>query len=257
MDLKQVNESLNAYLKPGTYPLAVRMCTSEAEIPDKVRMPKRDLKIQVTVCQALSMARRYGWTLAIGEEDQQCPYGALALGFVRPKQAYLDGSFAAPTVSKEAVARTARAMPKLEFSKYKYMLTAPLHAASFEPQLIVIYANPAQVARLIQSSLRDRGGELTSSTLGGIACSSIISRTILTDECQFVVAGAGDRYFGLSQDDEMTFTMPMSKVEMTIKALRESHESGQWRYPTPSYLRFHIELPPRFYELMDFLKQSN
>ena len=256
MDLKEVNEVITAYLRPGAYPVAVRMCASESEIPEKVRRPKRDLGIQVTVCQVLSMARRYGWAVAISGEDQQCPHGAVALGFVKPKPAYLDGSFATPTANREAVAKTLQAMPKLEFGKYRYMLAAPLHTASFEPQLIVIYANPAQVARLIQSSLHDRGGGLTSTTLGGYACSSIISQALLTDECQFVVAGAGDRYFALTQDHEMTFTMPVSKVEMTMKTLKESHDSGRWRYPTPSYLRFQAELPPRFYQIMDYLKQG-
>jgi uncharacterized protein (DUF169 family) len=75
---------------------------------------------------------------------------------------------------------------------------------------------------------------------------------MLTDEYQVVLAGAGDRYFALTQDHEMAFTIPMSKAEATIQGLELSHKLGQ-RYPTPSFLCFEGQLPPQYYKLTELL----
>jgi len=82
MDLKQVNESLNFYIRPQTFPLALKLCPSQSELPEKVRIPMRDLGYQITLCQGIGLARRFGWTMAIGREDQCCIGGAAAMGFV-------------------------------------------------------------------------------------------------------------------------------------------------------------------------------
>ncbi len=75
MDLAQVNEALNLYVRPQTFPLAVRLLESEQELPDRARRPVKDLGGAMPACQVWGTARRYGWTMAMGREDQLCPYG--------------------------------------------------------------------------------------------------------------------------------------------------------------------------------------
>ncbi len=257
VNLKEVNEALNFCVRPQTFPLAIRMCQSSGEFPEKVRIPKRDLGIQVTVCQGIAMARRYGWTMAIGKEDQSCPHGAFVLGFV-PGKGYLDGSYAESIGlgTKEQFAKTAHSLSRLEYGKYSHMLAAPLHTATFEPHLILIFGNPAQVARLVQGAVALTGGVLTSTTSGGIACSGFIARPMLTQECQFILSGAGDRYFALTQDHELAFAIPTSKIESTIQGLEIGHKSGMHRYPTPSFLRFEGQLPPAYYKFLELLREE-
>ena len=81
MDLKAANETLNLYIRPETFPLALKLCTSEGELPERVRMPVRDLGYQVTLCQAIGIARRFRWTLAVGKDDHSCIRGARTMGF--------------------------------------------------------------------------------------------------------------------------------------------------------------------------------
>jgi len=253
VDLKQINEALNKYVWPQSFPLAVRMCQSSKELPEKVRFPKRDLSISITACQGLAMARRYGGTIAIGKEDQVCPHGHVVLGFV-PGKGYLDGSLAEAVGlgTKEEFARSAQGLSLLEYGKYSHLLTAPINTAAFEPHFIIFFGNPAQIARLVQGATAIDGGALPFSARGGIGCSVSIARTMLTDEYQIVLAGAGDRYFALTQDHEMAFTIPMSKAETMIQGLKLSHEKGL-RYPTPSWLRFEGELPLNYYKLTELL----
>jgi uncharacterized protein (DUF169 family) len=85
MDLERISEALNRYLRPQTFPVAIKLVNSENEIPQKARMPKRDLKIPMPVCQDISIARYTGWVVAMELEDMLCPFGALVLGFLPDK----------------------------------------------------------------------------------------------------------------------------------------------------------------------------
>lgn len=251
MELKQIVDALNTYIRPQTFPLALRM---DQEAPPRARRPLGFFGYPIPECQAWGMARRYGWTLALGEEDAACPYGALALGFLPPKEGFLSGQYRGGASSPEAGVRTAQAMRRLEYGQYRYLIMAPLERADFEPQLILIYGNSAQVMRLVQGRLYLTGGSLTSSAAGGYDCADIIPGTLLSDECQVVLPCNGDRIFGLTQDDEMAFTLPWSKVETTIKGLEAGHKSGLQRYPIPFYFRFNPQLPPSYVELREYLK---
>ena len=76
--------------------------------PAKVKQPKRDLNIEIAVCQAVSMARRYGWTLAVGREDVNCVLTKTAFGFEKELPYYSEGNCACGmyTETKAAGAKT-------------------------------------------------------------------------------------------------------------------------------------------------------
>lgn len=267
VDLKQVIEDLNQYIRPQSFPLAARLCQSESELPQRVRMPKRDLNMKVALCQGVGMARRYGWTVAIGNEDQSCVWGSLVMGFLPAKKGYLDGSFmesiaaslTGPLVPyqsrREPAARTAQTLKRLEYGKYSHLLLSPLHNAAFEPHFVIVYGNSAQMTRMVQGALWERGGGLPAVLLMGVACSALVGYTMLTDECQFVLPCHGDRILGTAQDDEMSFTVPMSKLERTMRGLAESHKAGTYRYPIPANLRFEAEYPETYPKLRGFLER--
>jgi len=255
IDLTWVDETLTTYIRPQTSPVAAKLIRSPDELPPRVKLPRRDFKSKIPLCMAIAMARRYGWVVAVGKEDQSCPFGALTMGFVEPTRGYLEGTAYALS-TPEAAAGTARSLSRLPAGTYTHLLVAPLPRASFEPDLVIVYGNPAQVGRLIQATLLKRGGALSTPSVGGIACSSVVARTLNEDECQYVAVGAGDRIFALTQDHEMVFTMPVSKVELTLTSLEESHKKGEARYPTISYLRFEPQLPETFHRLMENLEQG-
>jgi len=257
LELKKISEALDSYIRPGPFPVAVKMLGSAGEIPEKARMPKRHLGTAMPVCQGIALARRYGWSIAMGEEDMLCPLGALTLGFVPAKSKFLDGSFNVPfwVKNQDIRAKMAQGMPRLEQGKYTYLVAAPLNRADFEPQVIIVYGNPAQIARLIQAAVYGTGEAIVSSASGGFACGGEITQTILTDQCQFVVVGGGDRMIAGAQDHEVSFATPMSRVEALVEGLEATHRAGM-RYPTPSFLTFKPEFPPSFGELMDYLRQD-
>jgi uncharacterized protein (DUF169 family) len=131
---------------------------------------------------------------------------------------------------------------------------APLHRTTFKPDLFLIYGNPAQIMRLIQGALYHKGGAVQSSSMGRLGCASLI--TVMKEaECRYSIPGNGDRIFGMTQDDEMTFTIPSSKIDAVLKGLAETHKAGI-RYPITSLFNVEPTFPPSYQEQMTVWKKE-
>jgi uncharacterized protein (DUF169 family) len=256
MNFKEMDEKLNQYLRLATFPVAVRMLESGQEMINGGVVQKSG-GMPMPVCQAISLSRRYGWKVLLQGEDMSCPFGAVALGFLPPKPEFLNGSIEAPywMATRDARGKFARNIPKLDCGKYRSIFSAPLSMAEFDPHLVIVYGNPAQMVRLVQSCIYSTGEPIVSSSYGAAGCSNYISKTILTDECQFVLSGAGDRIFAATQDDEASFSIPMSRMEGVLKGLEETHRGGM-RYPTATYLKSQIELPDTYKKLRSYLQND-
>jgi len=254
---KEIDGAITTYIRPQTFPLAVRMCR-EDELPERVRLPMRDLGLKVSLCQAITMARRYGWVIAQGVDDSSCSYGAITLGLLYPKEGWLDGSFGESIgQNKESAAASAQSMPRLEYGQYSHVLIAPLERAAFEPQVVVVYGNPAQVIRMVQGRLAGGENALTCRVSSGASCANCVALPIITDECQIVLPGPGERINCSTQDVEMACAIPASKVEGVVKGLEAGHRSGILRYPTPNHLRFQPQHPPYITQLWEYIQSED
>ena len=65
IDVKTADRELQLYIRPQTFPVAIRMLRPGEPIPDKARRPARDFKKLSMNCQVIDMARRYGWMIAL------------------------------------------------------------------------------------------------------------------------------------------------------------------------------------------------
>jgi MtaA/CmuA family methyltransferase len=249
IDVKMADRELQTYIRPQTFPVAIRMLRPDEPIPDRARRPARDFKKLSMNCQVIDMARRYGWTLALTREDSICSLGIAALGFEKPTHLHNSGTLCEGmyTETKEAGQRSEAAIDRFKQGEYTGLLVAPLDRATFEPDLVCIYANPAQVMRLTQAALWKRGGKLTSSFGGRVDCAEIIVTTMRTDRPQVILPCSGDRIFGQTQDHEMAFTIPWSQMEEIIEGLRGTHTGGI-RYPITQFMEYEAKLPPRYME---------
>lgn len=247
IDLKQADEVLSRLVRPSTYPLAIRMLESESEIEPRARRPMRDLGVQVTICQAIGMSRRYGWSIAVSPEDISCPLTFIPFGFAAPVEYSVEGHACAGiyTATPEAGARSEAVVPRLPRGKYKAVAAAPLSRATFEPHVICCYGNSAQVMRLVQGALHASGGALNALSSGRIDCAEIIIRTMLTGEPQYVLPCSGDRIFGLTDDDEMAFAAPAAALAGILEGLEATHRAGI-RYPTPKFMQFQPRYPEQY-----------
>ena len=255
-DLKAVEQALNTYIRPSTYPVAIKMLKSEDEIPEKTRRPFQQMKKKVAICQGIGMARKLGWAVALGREDMQCALGAAPFGFFKNIDYFNEGNMAAGmfAATKELAKSEEDLVDRFEFGAYSHILVAPLSRAAFEPDVLMVYGNPAQIMRLIHGALYNEGGAVHSSAMGRLGCAGIIT-AMKNDKCRFLVPGNGDRIFGMTQDDEMSFLIPTSKVDGLLEGLATTHKGGV-RYPITSFFNFEPTFPPTYQEQMKIWQEE-
>src|SRR5687768_13955679 len=92
IDVKTADQELQTYIRPQTFPVAIRMLKPGEPIPDRARRPARDFKKLSMNCQVIDMARRYGWTIALTREDSICSLGIAAMGFEKVTHLHNSGT---------------------------------------------------------------------------------------------------------------------------------------------------------------------
>jgi len=147
-------QALETYIKPASMPIGVKLIRidEEFELPEKTKIPTRDFKKRLTICQANNLARKYGWTVALGREDQACPIGSLVLGFQRRVDYYTQGNLACGmyTETMEAGANAEKEIKCFFLGKYRYYLAGPLARIAFSFDFALVYVNPAQLMRVVE-----------------------------------------------------------------------------------------------------------
>lgn len=234
-----IGKSLEEILRPQTYPLAVRFVHDESEFPEKTRRPED----KIAICQALTLCRKYGWTMGITDEDSGCPGASLTYGWSTPldKSQLAQFFYIAGYASDENGAqRIVENLDQLESKKYGGIVISPLTRTKVIPDVILVYGNPAQMMRLLQGAMYKEGKTLKSDLSGLMAsCTAGIIRTLNTGQCQLVVPGNGDRVFAATQDSELLFTIPSMLAETIVTGMKQQRFA---KYPIPVNLR----MPPPF-----------
>ena len=250
MNAGELNAQLEKHLRVSTFPVGIRTFRPGEPLPDKVRIPSKHLGVKVAVCQAIAIARRYGWTMAVSGGDLSCPIAKAVFGFAERNDYYTSGSLADGMYAscKEAGARFEEALARFAPGECGHVVAGPLGRVDFVPETVLVYGNSAQVLRLLNACLYKSGGSLKSEFSGRGDCSDIVIRGKQTGEPQVILPCYGDRVFGMAADDEMAFTFPFERGEEVVEGLEKTHAGGV-RYPVPVYLRFQAEFPKSYQEL--------
>jgi uncharacterized protein (DUF169 family) len=245
----EINAEIEQHVRPQTFPLGIRMTRAGEPLPDKVRRPA-EMGIKVAICQTFSIARRYGWSLAVGRDDLSCPLAKTAFGFEPVLPYYAEGNLACGMYvgTPEAAAKTEAEVPKFAFGEYERIVIAPLGRAAFEPAVGLVYGNSAQVMRLVAAALYRRGGRLRSSFSARLDCADAVIETMQSGEPQVILPCYGDRIYGQTEDHEMAFAFPWTGAADLVEGLRGTQRGGI-RYPIPAYLRYTGEFPEKYRRL--------
>ncbi|MFX0073189.1 MAG: DUF169 domain-containing protein [Candidatus Hermodarchaeota archaeon] len=238
---REFGKKFEEYLRPSTFPIAIKLIKEESEIPPESRRPNKDLKIQNFICQNFSMVRRYGWTIAIMEEDCVCKLARWVYGWdeISEEMADWGHQFNIGLYSKDL--ETSKKLESHLFmfnNKYKGLVISPLTRTKVIPDVVQIYCMPAQAMRITQSYLYMEGGMLEFTDAGRIgSCHIGIIKTFQTEKPQLVLLGNGDRVWGGAEDHEVMYSVPKSKLEVIIQGLEATHSAGL-RYPIPKYMNY-------------------
>jgi uncharacterized protein (DUF169 family) len=212
-EYNKYGEELEKALQLKTHPIAVKMLKSEAEIPEGALRPKRDRGIHLAQCQAFSMSRRQGMTVAMLKEDHWCWAPLLAYGLVEdPHDAFVDAH---------------TSFPRFEYGKYIGMVTAPLSSATFEPDMVLIYSNTAQLRDMIMvPKFQDK--KLVESVFDPIdSCVYSVVPVIEDGEYRITLPDPGEASRAFAGDDEIIFSVPKDKLPGLVEGIKRSAEMKQ------------------------------
>jgi uncharacterized protein (DUF169 family) len=255
--LSKIDEMMKTYIRPQTYPVAVKMLKGEEEIPKDAKRALKDFGHPFTLCQALALCRTEEVTIVLDRDSQSCPIALVGLGFVRPEE-YLSGKYMVVPInmSTEARKKAAASMPRFEFGKFNALVIAPIQTAQFDPDVIIFYGSGTQVMRMIQGAVFASGEALTSKSVGSGGCRLTVVAPVLEGVCKYCVPGNGERRLGLIADGEVGFAMPKNRFQEVMEGLALSHE-GKQTYPfSPDYLQLDCKMPPFYEKLRKVLIES-
>jgi len=231
VDPKEVHERLREHIYPQSPPFVIKYITSEKELPEGVMIPSRDLGHEILFCQAVSLVKRHGETVALGRGDLSCVIPAIGLGFVRLEELRPSKFDYRPFAGK------------IEYGKYRYIIMAPLQTTTFEPDVLALYGSSAQIMRMAQPY------GWTGRKVNAIATTQADCLDIATahkdSSPRVILPSGGDRVFGATQDSEMIFALSWRMVEAHLQGLDNTYERGL-RYPIKSYLKYYdqgLKLP--------------
>ena len=107
---------------------------------------------------------------------------------------------------------------------------APLVYNPFDPDIVLIYANPAQMMLLINSLQFENYEVMQFYCVGETSCSDAIARCYLNRKPALSIPCYGERRYGHAQDDELVMAIPAEMMDKALNGMEALYRRGI-RYP--------------------------
>jgi len=232
---KEIAQQFDYYLRPRTFPLALKLFGSAEEMEKIPKIKKPNWS--ATLCQLVTIARTFGWTVGATERDFVSPYCPSTLGFCAPPKSSTDGRQMHEIWFKteEDARKHQKAMRRIPQGKFKALVMAPLFQERIEqPDMIIVYGTPAQMIRLIAGIQWENYERLHFYSVGESACTDFIGECYLSQKPSLTIPCFGERRFGHVQEEELVMAIPSHQIEKILKGLEGTQRSGI-RYPIPFF----------------------
>ncbi|MCF8130781.1 MAG: DUF169 domain-containing protein, partial [Deltaproteobacteria bacterium] len=135
-------------LRLKSFPVAMKMLEKKEQLQDVpfLRRPEK-----ATMCQMINLVRNFDWTVGADIENFGLSTCASILGLTELPSCYTDGTFRSIVwvQTKEDGKRYEAAIPRIQTGQYEAVAMAPLVYDPSEPDIVLIYGNPAQMILLI------------------------------------------------------------------------------------------------------------
>jgi uncharacterized protein (DUF169 family) len=248
--IEELFSALEKYLRIATIPVAIRLVKEAENPPPKAKYPLRDFGHKISACQGMTIARTIGWIIAFKKEDHACPLASVFLGHIAPDK-FLDGAIAGFYQDRdECGKKMEQSFSRWPVDSIRETWLCPVNRCDFEPDLVAVYGNPAQILLLIQAANFGHGPGVRSSSAGRGGCATWIAGVLQSGECTYMIPGPGERIFAGTQDHEMSFVIPYSKFENVINGLQYVRDQGAFRYPVPNLaILSEPKMPEKYYSL--------
>ena len=227
---EKIVRRMEQLLRLKSFPVAFKMLENKEDLGAIPFM--RRLKKKVTLCQLITMARNFDWTVGAELDDFLAPTCPSIIGLTDVPEINRDGTFRSIVwVKTRADAqRYEAAIPRLPLGKYQAVALAPLVYKPFEPDIVLIYANPAQMMILINALQFEAYEVMQFFCVGESSCSDAIARCYLTGKPSLTIPCYGERRYGHAQDEDLVMALPPEHVAKALRGLEVLYRRGI-RYP--------------------------
>lgn len=247
IDARTAGAFIRDDLRLKTFPVAAKFLKRGDAFPEKARRPAAAMGKRIAICQGVTMARNYGWTVGLAREDVICTPAAIAFGFSDAEnppeslaELFTEVRFCENAAS---AARETASMHHFEGGEIQGIVLAPLEKADFPADAAIIYGNPAQMMRLAQAWSYATGDRVEGHFGGKVECDEYLIAPFQSGSPRMVIPGQGERIFAMAQDDEMAFALPGAALPELVRGLKEAAKPIGARYPVTPYQNFEPDFP--------------
>ncbi len=221
---------LERLMRLRSFPVAFKLVEDKkflSTVPFLRRMNNKS-----TLCQLINLARNFDWTVGADLDDFMSVMCASIIGLTDIPDYMKDGTFRSIvwTKSRADGKKFESAIPRLPAGKYEAVAMAPLVYNPFDPDIVLIYANPAQIMLLINSLQFENYETMQFYCVGETSCSDAIARCYLTRKPALSIPCYGERRYGHAQDDELVMAIPVEMMDKALNGMETLYRRGI-RYP--------------------------
>ncbi len=254
-DWEQPIRRMERLLRLKSFPVAFKLLENKealSEIPFV-----RRVKTKSTLCQMINLARNFDWTVGAEVDDFMSVVCSSIIGLADTPDYMKDGTFRSIvwTQSRADAKKYEAAIPRLPLDRYEAVALAPLVYNPFDPDIVLIYANPAQMILLINALQFENYEVMQFFCVGESSCSDVIARCYLDGKPSMSIPCYGERRYGHAQDDELVMAIPAALMDKALRGLETLYRRGI-RYPI-SYAGAESDVTHAFpvaYGMEDFIK---
>ena len=230
IEWKKLIRRMELLLRLKSFPVGFKLLADKKEL-DAIPFLRR-VDSKVTLCQLISRVRSFDWTVGATLDDFLFPSCPSILGFTDLPETHKDGTFRSIvwTATKEDGRRFEAAIPRLPLGDFQAVAMAPQVYDPFVPDMILIYANPAQIMLLINAIQFKDYEVMQFFCVGESSCSDAIARCYNTGKPSLSIPCYGERRYGHAQDDELVMAVPAGMMEKALSGLESLYRRGV-RYP--------------------------
>ncbi len=229
-DWEKLIRRMELLMRLKSFPVAFKLLENEKDlgkIPFMRRPPHK-----MTMCQMITLVRNFDWTIGAELDDFLTAMCPSIIGLTDLPEMFTDGTFRSIVwvKTKKEGKKYESSLQRVPVGKYKALVMAPLVYKPFEPDIVLIYANPAQIMLLINALQFEDYEVMNFSCVGESSCSDAIGRCYLTGKPAMTIPCYGERRYGHAQDEDLVMALPAGYMEKALAGLESLYRRGI-RYP--------------------------
>ena len=255
MELNQKRQLLmDKLLKLRYSAIALKFVEDEAIVPENAMRPYSQKGKHIALCQAFALARRQNKTVYMTKADHWCWNPLITYGHVDLKRGNPDFDLISSFMGikdKEKADDFVDAFPKLPYGKYAGVLCAPLGAADFEPDIMLIYCTNSQLRFLLMGVNNQTGEMLESSFTPLDSCVYSVIPPFQEGNYRITLPDPGEFERALTNEDEVIFTVPYQRMEEFFAGLAFLDGRGQTVNSFNFIMKEDFQRPPFYNKLFE------